>query len=229
MPWQDHPNRSSKNRLTTKERFLFQTDSLFDNIGRAVCDAGFLPRKELFEAWETARRVRRLFRGGRIVELACGHGLAAHIMLLLDDSSQEAIAVDTVISANAYRLSAILTERWPRLTDRIHFINAPLQTVKIFPYDLVLSVHACGEMTDIVIDRAAAAGARLAVLPCCHDLKRSDTGGLSGWLDGPLAVDVMRAVRLRNMGYRILTKRIPKEVTPKNRLLLAEKEIQTGE
>jgi len=219
-------NRSSKNRLTEKERFLFQTDSLFDRIGRAVCDAGFLPRKELFEAWETARRVRRHFRGGRIVELACGHGLAAHIMLLLDNSSEEAIAVDPAISDNAYKLSAILSECWPRLKNRIHFVNKPLQTFEILPDDLVLSVHACGELTDIIIDRAATAGARIAVLPCCHDVDRSDTGGLSGWLDGPLAVDVMRAAKLWNLGYQVLTKEIPKEVTPKNRLLMAEKAME---
>lgn len=216
-------DRSSKNRLTDKERFLFQTDSLFDRIGRVVCDAGFLPRKELYEAWETARRVRRHFRGGRIVELACGHGLCAHIMLLLDNSSHEAIAVDPEIPDNAYRLSDLLTKRWPRLKSRIHFINKPLQTIEILPEDLVLSVHACGELTDRVIDKAAEAGARIAVLPCCHDVKQSDTGGLSGWLDGPLAVDVMRAQKLRNLGYRVMTREIPKEVTPKNRLLMAEK------
>jgi hypothetical protein len=28
------------------------------------------------------------------------------------------------------------------------------------------------------------------------------------------------------MGYRVFTKEIPKEVTPKNRLLMAEKEMQ---
>lgn len=216
-------DQSSKNRLTERERFLFSTDSLFDNIGRVVCEAGFLPRKELFEAWETARRVRRCFRGGRIVELACGHGLAAHIMLLLDDSSPNAIAADPAISENAYRLSSILTERWPRLKNRIHLVNKSLQAIEILPDDLVLSVHACGDLTDMVIDRAAAAGARVAVLPCCHDVKRSETGGLTGWMGGPLAVDVMRAVRLREMGYRVLTKKIPGAVTPKNRLLLAEK------
>jgi hypothetical protein len=28
--------------------------------------------------------VRRLFRAGRVVDLAAGHGLLAHVMLLLD-------------------------------------------------------------------------------------------------------------------------------------------------
>lgn len=45
-------------------------------------------------------------------------------------------------------------------------------------------------------------------------------GDLAGWLDGPLALDVERAVRLRAAGYRIFAQAIPAEITPKNRLLL---------
>jgi hypothetical protein len=36
-----------------------------------------VPRKELFETWEIARRARRRFRGGRVVDMAAGHGLLA--------------------------------------------------------------------------------------------------------------------------------------------------------
>ena len=88
------------------------------------------------------------------------------------------------------------------------------------PTDVVVSSHACGRLTDVVLDRAAAARARVAVLPCCHDLDSCDTGTLSGWLEGPLAIDVIRAVRLEQQGYRIWTQTIPATVTPKNRLLL---------
>jgi len=73
-----------------------------------------------------------------------------------------------------------------------------------------------------VVDLAIAARARLAVLPCCHDLETGDCGGLLGWLDGPLAMDVIRAMRLRAAGYRVVTQMIPAEITPKYRLLLAE-------
>jgi len=86
--------KSTKSRLTEKQTAAFPGNTLFDKIARAVCRAGTLPGKELFEAWEVARRVRRKYRGGRVVDLACGHGLLAHIMLLLDDSSEEALAVD---------------------------------------------------------------------------------------------------------------------------------------
>ena len=215
-------DRSAKNRLTEKEAFLFPGDTLFDKLARAVCRAGTLPRKELFEAWETARRVRRKFRGGRIVDLACGHGLAAHIMMLLDNTSPEAIAVDYEIPKNAQILSEAITDEWPRLKSRIHYIEKPLQAIELFPDDIVISVHACGQLTDVVIDKAIEAGARLAVLPCCHEVKISDTGGLDGWLDGALAIDVVRAMRLRERGYRVMTREIPKGITPKNRLLMAD-------
>src|SRR4051812_13461749 len=93
--------RSSPNRLTDRDLDRFPAETLFDRIARAVCRAGCLPRKELYEAWETARRVRRLFRGGRIVDLAGGHGLLGQMMLILDDTSPDAIAVDTVIPPSA--------------------------------------------------------------------------------------------------------------------------------
>jgi hypothetical protein len=214
--------RSSKNRLTEKELFLFPSDTLFDKIGRTVCQAGCLPRKELFEAWEVARRVRRRFRGGRIVDLACGHGLTAALLLLLDDSSPQALAVDQNIPASAKHLHDALIKTWPRLKDRIEFIEMPLQEISLRQTDMVVSVHACGTLTDLVLEQATAARARLAVLPCCHNLNESDQGGLGGWLDGPLAVDVVRANRLREKGYKLYTQQIPDDITPKNRLLMAE-------
>jgi hypothetical protein len=213
-------NKNSKSRLTTKQLSLFDGESLFDRIGRAVCRAGTLPAKELYEAWEVARRVRRKFRGGRVVDLACGHALLGHIMLLLDDSSECALCVDTAIPANARKLSQAILDTWPRLTGRIHHIQAPIDTVELHRDDLVMSVHGCGTLTDAVLYRAVQVHARVAVLPCCHDLEESDTGGLEGWMNGPLAVDATRAARLRDAGYAVLTRTIPEAITPKNRLLM---------
>ncbi len=215
-------NLSSKNRLTDKELFLFPGDTLFDKLGRAVCEAGCLPRKELFEAWEVARRVRRRFRGGRVVDLACGHGLTATLLLLLDDTSPEAYAVDRSIPASARKLHEVLVKSWPKLEGRITFEARPLADFQLLTRDLVVSVHACGGLTDLVLDRASTAGARLAVLPCCHNLDESDKGNLDGWVDGPMAVDISRANRLKSKGYRIYTHTIPANITPKNRLLMAE-------
>jgi SAM-dependent methyltransferase len=215
-------DRSSKNRLTEKLLPQFPGEGLFDRIARTVCRAGCLPRKELYEAWEVARRVRRRFRGGRIIDLACGHGLLTQMLLLLDDSSPSAVGVDRCLPASATRLAVVMEENWPRLHGRVRLIQAELESIQLEKDDLVVSVHACGGLTDLVLEQAMAAGARVAVLPCCHDLDRGDTGGLQGWLDGPLAMDVMRVSRLRQAGYRVFTQQIPGDITPKNRLLMAE-------
>jgi len=213
---------SSKARLTHHDLGRFAGATLFDGIARAVCEAGCLPRKELYEAWEVARRTRRRFRGGRVVDLAAGHGLLAHIMLLLDDSSPEALVVEPSLPPSASALHQVLVSAWPRLAARVRFVTDRIETVDLHRDDVVVSSHACGGLTDVVLDRAASAGARVAVLPCCHDLGDNASGPLSGWLDGALAIDVMRAVALEHRGYRVWTQSIPAEITPKNRLLLGE-------
>ena len=106
---------SSRGRLTDRDLDRFSGSTLFDRLGRAVCHAGCLPRKELYEAWEVARRVRRQFRGGRIVDLGGGHGLLAQALLILDDSSPGALVVDKALPPSAARLHRALVETWPGL------------------------------------------------------------------------------------------------------------------
>jgi SAM-dependent methyltransferase len=216
--------KGSRSLLTHRDLGRFPSESLFDKVGRVVCGAGCLPRKELFEAWEVTRRVRRRVRGGRVVDLACGHGLAAHLLLLLDASSKEAWAVDSRLPESAPRLAAALAEAWPNLRDRVVLREGSIETTTpllgLGVGDLVVSVHACGALTDRVLAGAIAASASVAVLPCCHDASVSDIGGLGGWLDDALAIDATRAARLRGHGYEVHTQTIPASITPKNRLLL---------
>ena len=211
---------SSRGRLTDRDLDRFPGDTLFERLARAVCHAGCLPRKELYEAWEVARRVRRLFRGGRVVDLGSGHGLLAQVMLLLDDSSPSALAVDKAIPSSAAALHAVLVAAWPRLSGRVTFLEDALDSVALLPADVVVSSHACGALTDVVLDRAVAACVRVAVLPCCHDLAVNDAGALAGWVDTPLAIDIRRAQKLEACGYRIWTQSIPAGISPKNRLLM---------
>jgi hypothetical protein len=212
--------KRSVNRLTDHDLGRFPGDSLFDRIGRAVCAAGCLPRKELYEAWEMARRVRRRFRGGRVVDLAGGHGLLGQLLLLLDASSPAALVVDEVVPASAAMVHEALTGTWPRLHGRVTFLQSDLDGTTLDRGDLVVSCHACGGLTDRVLARAAAAGARVAVLPCCHDVRAASGAALGGWLDPALAIDVARAQWLESRGYTVWTQTIPADITPKNRLLL---------
>lgn len=213
---------SSKARLTDHDLGRFPDDTYFHRIARVVCGAGCLPRKELFEAWEVARRVRRRFRGGRVVDVCAGHGLLGQIMLLLDDSSPDVLIVDQALSPSSSTVARVMATAWPKLGGRVTFREVPLPNLDLREDDVVVSIHACGALTDHVIDLAVAARSRLAVMPCCHNLDTADTGALTGWLNGPLAVDVVRATKLRALGWQVWTQTIPVEITPHNRLLMAE-------
>lgn len=213
---------SSRARLTHHDLGRFPGASLFDRVGRTLCEAGCLPRKELYEAWEVARRTRRVFRGGRVIDVAGGHGLLAHLMLLLDDTSPTAIVVDPVPPPSAERIQLAMVQTWPKLNGRVTYVKNGVDGLQAARSDVVVSCHACGALTDRIMERAVAAGARLAVLPCCHDEATCDAGDLTGWMDAALAIDAVRVSRLNSHGYRVRTQTIPAEITPKNRLILAE-------
>ena len=143
-------------------------------------------------------------------------------MLLLDDTSPDARVVDPALPPSASRIHDVLVQTWPRLAGRVSFVTGGPDDVAVGTGDVVVSCHACGALTDRILDRAVGARARVAVLPCCHDLETCDAGDLTGWLDASLAIDVVRATRLRAHGYIVRTQTIPAAITPKNRLILGE-------
>ena len=214
--------RSSRGKLTRGTAYEFAGDTLFDAVGRAVSAAECLPRKELYESWEVASRIRRRVRGRPVLELAAGHGLVSWLLQLFDPQTPSARCVDRQSPANAVRLEAALTERWPRLAGRVRWGEADLSRVTASPDELVVGVHACGTLTDRVLEIAIQARAAVAVLPCCHDGARSvqRTGGLEAWMPVGMAVDAVRALRLQAAHYQVYLRTIPEEITPQNRLIL---------
>lgn len=220
---------ASRKKLLRGALRHYPGDTLFERIARAVCEAECVPRKELHESWEVARRVRRRLRGTRVLDLACGHGLVALIMAILYPEVGEVVAVDRRIPASAERVAETMAATWPWLAERVRRERADLSEVPLLEGDVVVSAHACGRLTDLVLDRAADARAAVAVLPCCSVHARLDTGGLEGWMDPDLAIDAARVLRLRARGYRVWTQTIPRDVTPKNRLLIGRPETEDAD
>ena len=217
-------DRASRKKLQIGAQRHYPADTVFDRIARAVCRARCIPRKELYESWEVAKRVRRHLRGARIVDLACGHGLLAYMLAIINPRTDTILAVDQKLPPSAERLAASLEETWPDLADRVTRTQARIREIDLTADDVVVCAHGCGSLTDTVLARAVAVRAGVAVLPCCSDHSRLDHGGLDGWLDPDLAIDVVRAIGLRDQGYRVWTQTIPGDITPKNRLLIGRPE-----
>lgn len=224
------PAPGSRNVLNRHGLKLFPGDTLEHRIARAICTAECLPRKEFFEAWQMAKRVRRRMRGGRVFDLAAGHGVLGAILLLLDDSSPEVICVDRRRPPSHARVLAALVDHWPRLAGRIRYVEDDIAALDTWaaedgprPTDLIVSAHACGALTDRILDRAVNAGSRVAVLPCCHDRETCPVPAFAPWMAVDLAIDAARVVRLEAAGYAVRVQQIPAEITPKNRLILAQR------
>ena len=180
--------------------------------GRAVCEAGCLPRKELFEAWEMARRVRRRFRGGRIVDLAGGHGLLAQVLLLLDDSSPSALVVDPALPPSAARAARVARRG----------LAAPARSGRLRrPSDLddraarrrrsgrvVSRVRRVSPIACSIARRGRARS--VAVLPCCHDARDGAIADARGWMDRGAGASMSRArTGCAAQGYQVWTQSHP--------------------
>lgn len=227
-----HADPGSRSVLNRHGLILFPDETLEHRIARAICAAECLPRKEFHEAWQMARRVRRRMRGGRIFDLAAGHGVLGAILLLLDDTSPEVICVDRRRPASQARVLAALEDRWPRIAGRVRFVEGELPRSaddplpdgmpRPAPGDLIVSAHGCGALTDRVLDLALACGSRVAVLPCCHDTRTCAVPTFAPWMAVDLAIDAARVARLEAAGQQVRVQSIPAAITPKNRLILAE-------
>lgn len=213
-------DHGSRKRLRPGAQRHYPSSSAFHRIARVVCRAGCIPRKELYESWEIAKRVRRHLRGTRVVDLACGHGLLAYMLAVITPTVPEILALDRRLPPSTQRLGAEMEAEWPELARRVTHRQADLRESRWEPTDIIVCAHGCGTLTDTVLDLALAARADVAVLPCCSDHSLLDGGGLDGWLGADLAIDVIRALRLRDAGYRVWTQHIPEVITPKNRLLM---------
>ena len=212
-------NKGSKNRLTANAARWFDSDSREHQIARAVCRAGVLPRKEWFEAWQVVKHVRRRkLRFTRVVDLCAGHGLVGWLFALLDQPRDGVLLVDEKTPLNRTAIARELHKDWPEA--KVVDLQTSLATVELRPTDLIVSVHACGGLTDAVLDRAVAVRAHVAVLPCCHPLSLPEAIAVEGIAAGDLAIDIARAHRLLREGYRVRTYLLDPKITPKNRLII---------
>ena len=130
----------SRTKLRPMHAHLFDQaghPQLLAEVGRTVCTAEVLPRKELYEAWEVATRVDAAFPSAtRVADLAAGHGLLAWLLLLLarqEGLPRSAVCVDVRMPASAERLGDAITRRFPEVAADLHYVEGGIEAIEASP------------------------------------------------------------------------------------------------
>ncbi|HET9236606.1 MAG TPA: methyltransferase [Oligoflexus sp.] len=238
-----HSRRKLKPRDAS--RFAYEAPPLFAELAAAVCETGMLPEKELHECWQMAQIVDRAFPDSlRIADIAAGHGLLAWILVLLARKSEglrprTAVAVDITRPKSADSLAASLLKKWPELSGSVHFVEGSAEAIQADKATLFVAAHACGSLSDQVLLAALRSRSPLAIMPCCHSLRKQQESllslaQLSGYSAGvpvrsplesnagpSLVIDLFRKEALASADYDVQEAMIQPEITPFHRIILA--------
>jgi len=100
-------------------------------------------------------------------------------------------------------------------------------TTDFDPCSIVIATHACGKLTDQVLRHAVDMNAcAIAAMPCCYT--GTDKGvpyGIRRALGVAWAADIRRTQFLDDNKYHVDYATIPVEITPLNRIIIAEERL----
>lgn len=242
--------RSRRKLKPTDARiFAHLEPDLFVDLARVVCSTGVLPQKELHECWQMACCVHKEFPDSlRVADIAAGHGLLAWILVLLARTGENptlrtAVAVDVTRPKSADVLAAAMVDRWPDLAETVHYVEGSVDAVTSEDEcgTLFVAAHACGSLSDRVLLASISSRCPVAIMPCCHSL-RKQAGSLSALalaaglasdavdsvvasaraVGQPASINQLRIHVLTALGYEMSEASIQREVTAFNRIIMGK-------
>ena len=174
-----------------------------------------------------------------IHDLCSGHGLTGMLFLActppgrIPNTSVRIELVDQVQPKSHSILRDCISEICPWVSeDTVSFVSTPLcdyqssnKEVEGNQATIVISTHACGSLTDKVLEHSISSdAASLAVMPCCYT--GTDEGvpfGVRRMLGVSLSADIRRSFYLQENNYHVDFASIPRAVTPMNRIIVSER------
>ena len=208
------------------------TETTLRRVAVALSKQKAIDVKEFMEATEFYLRTRKRVRRTKMLDLACGHGLAGLCFAAFEKSVERVHFMDQRCPASYHKALAAFGEVAPWVSDKVEFLECdlfdPSSQAAVQQQEApagefgAIAIHACGGMTDRCLEIAVSLNASLAAMPCCYTGTAKHVPlGVRRALGVSMAADVDRSYRLSQHGYHVDWASIPRSVTPMNRILIA--------
>ncbi len=199
-------------------------EDINEQIYKAVIEAG-IDEKEFYEAKEFFVKTKPIFhqyfdlkQGEKldyVIDFCSGNGLNGFFWLL-QQATDKVLFVDNKENSNFRKLETFLN------LDKHDYYLSPefIQISKT--KTIVTAIHACGDLTDTLIDSAIKITKPYAVVPCCYSENNTvvDKKFLEYFTTPCECIDIARILKTQNSNYKALVREISKYVTDKNRILI---------
>lgn len=166
-----------------------------------------------------------------VFDFCCGHGLTAMLFTACNPPRKDRIVtthlVDIKQPPSHQVLRDLITEVCPWVDDLVTFHESDIDSF-IPPTSgkipITIATHACGSLTDKILEAAVKnSSSFMALMPCCYT--GTDNGmpyGIKRAMGVAWTADIKRVLELESHGYHTDFSTIPKEITPLNRIIIAE-------
>jgi len=174
--------------------------------------------KEFFEAKAFYQKVSPFFGIlNMIVDNCAGNGLNG-IIWALEGKTQKVLLLDREINPYFQGLIQYVST----LKDiNVEYQTADIKEAGLPEADLITSIHACGTLTDRVIEQAIEQGSPFAVMPCCQSQSVHLNDEILKYFENKRDfIDITRVQNAQNNNYNIILRNVDPKITDKNRIIV---------
>ena len=170
-----------------------------------------------------------------VYDLCAGHGFTGMLFAACNPPLKGRIVktflVDIEEPPSHTILKELIAEVCPWIKDNVQFNVCSLEELNTEvtkdSCSIVIATHACGKLTDQVLNEAVRMDAcAIAAMPCCYTGTDKGTPyGIKRALGVAWAADIRRTQFLDSNKYHVDYSTIPVEITPLNRIIMAEERL----
>lgn len=208
------------------------------NFFKLVTKENFISIKEFFETTEAFKTIQMKKDSLKcsssckekiLVEVAGGHCLfSAIVALVYPERFDKIIAIDLKRVEAFDKVMNCLKQISPESASKIEFKQEDIKTSKsIIQGSVVVALHACGNLTDLIISISLDNQVNsLNLMGCCYsncNAAKECHPAIRKWAGERFASSITRTLKIQDKEYDIIWKFISTVITPQNQIIIALK------